>query len=193
MWNMCNSINKSGICQFWSHYWNMWTCSSLRRVLSNNCDEKSIFKKGPMCWKRNWDHSELLLELLPEKKNLIWTVLVNMWSGMFHKRQKQPNQAFTGINNIADVPLGKKKTSLESLTVISNDFFPVIVFVAALTISGRMVFRVRQEPAPCAWARGSMEGLTGCENWPSDIEELKRSTTHTRIMSEVRSRFAALF
>lgn len=52
-----------------------------------------------------------------------------------------------------------------------------------------MVFRVRREPAPCAWALGSTEGLTGWENWLSDIEELKRSTTHIRIMSGVRSRY----
>lgn len=147
-----------------------------------------------MCCKRNWEHPELLLELLAEKK--IWNVLVSMWSGMFHKQQNQPARASAGINNIADVALEKKKkkTSLKSLTVISNNFFfPVIVFVPAHTISVRMVFRVQQVPAPCAWVRGSTEGLTGCENWPSDTEELKRSTTHTRIMSEVRSHFAALF
>lgn len=133
----------------------------------------------------------IVVGIAGRKEHLIWNVLVSMRSGMFHKRRKQPDRLpFTGINNVADVALErkkKKKTSLESLTVISNQFFPVIVLVAALTILGQMVFRVRQEPAPCAWARGSTEGLTGCENWPSDIEELKRSTTHTRIMSEVRS------
>lgn len=127
-----------------------------------------------------------------KKENLIWNVCDQDCS-----TSSKSNQTGHSLEKKTTLQMllweDKKQKPLESLIVISNEFFLDIVFVAALTILGQTGFRVRQEPAPCAWAQGSTEGLTGCENWPSDIGELKRSTTHTRIMSEVRSHFAALF
>lgn len=101
-----------------------------------------------MCCKRNWEHSELLLELLPKKKILFEMYVIRIVPQAAKATRPGIHWKKTTLQML--LWEDKKQKPLESLIVISNEFFLDIVFVAALTILGRTGFRVRQEPAPCA-------------------------------------------